>query len=109
MRNLLLLFILAFNVGLNAQEKSTSKETKTVISEKQIAKHQVIVKLEKKIDENGKEVIVSETTTIKIPESFPKYIDTGNPKKDENDYHDAKMKWIRENPEEFEKIKHLNL
>lgn len=92
-----------------AQETNVDKEIKPVSKEKTIAKHQVNVKLEKKIDENGKEVIVSETTTIRIPDSFPKYFDTGNPKKDEADYYDAKMKWIEENPDEFEKIKHLKL
>ena len=94
---------------ISAFAMSQSKPEKIKPVEKRIAKDQVMVKLEKQKDENGKDIIVSHTTKIKIPESFPNYIDTGDPKKDENVYHEAKMKWIKEHPEGYEKIKHLNL
>lgn len=44
-----------------------------------------------------------------VPESFPRYLDTGNSKEDLERYHNQKQKWIEEHPEEFEKIKHLKL
>ncbi len=44
-----------------------------------------------------------------VPEDFPRYIDTGNPKIDLVNYYNAKQKWIKKNPERFEKIKTLNL
>ncbi|MCX7954137.1 MAG: hypothetical protein N3A01_02985 [Bacteroidales bacterium] len=44
-----------------------------------------------------------------VPDNFPRYKNTGNPKEDLNRYHNEKQKWIKENPEEYEKIKHLNL
>ncbi len=44
-----------------------------------------------------------------VPEDFPRFIDTGNPKKDLDNYYKAKQEWIKNNPERFEKIKHLNL
>jgi hypothetical protein len=45
----------------------------------------------------------------KLPVDFPKYNDTGNPKEDEARYHEQKQKWIKKHPDEYEKIKHLNL
>jgi len=44
-----------------------------------------------------------------VPESFPHFVDTGNQKADEVVYFNAKQKWIKDNPAEFEKIKHLDL
>jgi len=44
-----------------------------------------------------------------VPEDFPRYKDTGNPKLDGARYHDEKQAWIKKHPKEFEKIKHLNL
>jgi len=44
-----------------------------------------------------------------VPDDFPKYIDTGNHKIDAANYYNAKQQWIRNNPEGFEKIKHLAL
>jgi hypothetical protein len=69
----------------------------------------VDVKLTKQLDENGKTHVVATKTETKIPADFPKYKDTGNPKQDRADYYDAKQKWIKEHPVEFEKIKHLHL
>lgn len=88
-------------------EQIPSKENPVVI---QKAKKHVYVELSKEIDENGQQkVVAKEVKTIEIPESFPKYIDTGNPKEDEARYYEAKQKWIKEHPQEYEKIKHLNL
>ncbi len=44
-----------------------------------------------------------------VPDDFPRYHDTGNPKLDGARYHEAKQAWIKKNPKAFEKIKHLNL
>ncbi len=44
-----------------------------------------------------------------VPEDFPKFEDTGHPKADLDRYYRAKQEWIKNNPEKFEKIKHLNL
>ncbi len=44
-----------------------------------------------------------------VPEDFPRFKDTGNPKADLDRYYQAKQEWIKNNPERFEKIKHLNL
>lgn len=44
-----------------------------------------------------------------IPADFPHYIDNGNLKLDKVNYHNAKQEWIKNNPERFEKIKHLAL
>ncbi|MCX7863393.1 MAG: hypothetical protein N2449_10410 [Bacteroidales bacterium] len=44
-----------------------------------------------------------------VPDDFPRYIDTGNPKEDCARYHEAKQIWIQKNPERYEKIKHLKL
>jgi len=44
-----------------------------------------------------------------LPSDFPIFKETGNPKQDLANFHDAKQAWIKANPERFEKIKHLNL
>lgn len=44
-----------------------------------------------------------------VPDHFPRYKDTGNPKLDGARYHEEKQAWIKKYPQEFEKIKHLNL
>ena len=44
-----------------------------------------------------------------VPEDFPHFINTGNPKQDAENYHQAKQLWIKKNPARFEKIKHLAL
>jgi len=44
-----------------------------------------------------------------VPEDFPKYINTGNSKTDTAHYYQQKQLWIKNNPERFEKIKHLAL
>jgi len=45
----------------------------------------------------------------KLPSDFPKYIDTGNKKQDLATFHEAKQKWIKENPERYKKLQKLNL
>jgi len=44
-----------------------------------------------------------------IPEDFPKYIDTGDRKHDMNLYHERKQEWIKNNPELYNRIKHISL
>jgi len=55
-----------------------------------------------------KSVNNSKTKSL-LPADFPKFIDTGNAKLDDNNFHKAKQKWIKENPIRFQEIKHLNL
>jgi len=57
---------------------------------------------------SGTNVNNAEKTSI-LPADFPKYIDTGNKKQDLANFHEAKQKWIKENPERFKKIQKLNL
>ena len=42
--------------------------------------------------------------TVNLPEDFPKYIDTGNPSFDIQDYINRKQEWINNNPEKYAKI-----
>ncbi len=44
-----------------------------------------------------------------VPDNFPRFKDTGNPKLDRTRYSDEKQAWIKKHPQEFEKIKHLTL
>lgn len=44
-----------------------------------------------------------------VPDHFPRYKNTGNPKLDGARYHEEKQAWIKKYPQEYEKIKHLNL
>ncbi|HBX52494.1 MAG: hypothetical protein A2275_14470 [Bacteroidetes bacterium RIFOXYA12_FULL_35_11] len=93
---------------------SHSQNTDNLKNDKQgknlcASKNHVNVKLEKSVDNAGNKKVFATKTSVVIPADFPKYKDTGNPKKDRADYHDAKQKWIRKNPVEFEKIKHLHL
>lgn len=39
-----------------------------------------------------------------IPEDYPKYKDTGNPKADEENYAQKKKEWIEKNPEKYKEI-----
>jgi hypothetical protein len=40
----------------------------------------------------------------KIKNEVPKFVDTGNPEKDNQEYNKAKEKWINENPEKYDRI-----
>jgi len=51
----------------------------------------------------------NQETISQLPTDFPVFIDTGNKKQDLANFHDAKQKWIKENPERFKKIQKLNL
>jgi hypothetical protein len=44
-----------------------------------------------------------------VPDDFPRFKNTGNPKQDADNYHQAKQLWIKNNPEKFEKIKAIAL
>jgi hypothetical protein len=45
---------------------------------------------------------------VVLPSDFPSYVDTGNPKQDLANFHEAKQEWIKNNPENLKKIKHIN-
>ncbi len=108
----IIIFILAVGVtNLKAQSYSNYKITPTSVKvkksktskENSLDSRKVQSKIEylKNLDDYRKK--------NNVPEDFPKFIDTGNPKKDLDNYYKAKQEWIRKNPERFEKIKHLNL
>jgi hypothetical protein len=79
-----------------------------IVDKKQIQKNQI--QTEPNITSDSKVIDVEAyRKTNNVPEDFPRYIDTGNPKIDETNYHNAKQEWIRSNPDRFEKIKHLAL
>lgn len=100
----------AYSQTENKRNEKNIQPTKEHPVEIQKAKNHVYIELKKEKDEKGELKVVSkEVKRIEIPESFPKYIDTGNPKEDEANYYEAKQKWIKDHPDEYQKIRHLNL
>lgn len=95
-KHLLLLGIFCFIASASFSQTQMNNQKSSLIDGNE---HRVI-----------KDVESPTTPTIsKLPSDFPKFLDTGNSKNDLQIFHDAKQKWITENPERFEKIKHLNL
>lgn len=45
-----------------------------------------------------------EITIISEYNDYPKYIDTGNPQKDDATFKQKKIQWIKQNPEKYEKL-----
>jgi len=100
-------FFLSFmSYGQQVQENTVSKKTQLETNVKQVSTDKTDVK-EKSITKfKNMEQYRQENN---VPNDFPRYKDTGNPKADLDRYHKAKQKWIKKNPERFEKIKTLNL
>ncbi|NSW44213.1 MAG: hypothetical protein HPY79_00065 [Bacteroidales bacterium] len=101
-----LLYIPIFIMGQNVQQDNHKFNTKNPTQK-------VIVK---KVKVNEKKTVIQPNYPTEaylkahnVPEDFPRYKDTGNPKLDGARYHDEKQAWIKKHPKEFEKIKHLNL
>jgi hypothetical protein len=44
-----------------------------------------------------------------IPDDFPRCLNTGNKRQDEDNYYKAQEVWIKNNPERFKKIKNTSL
>lgn len=44
-----------------------------------------------------------------IPDDFPRCLNTGNKRQDEDNYYKAQEVWINNNPERFKKIKNTSL
>ena len=105
------LLILAFAIlpVLTFAQKSIEKtvglkkETKVVVIKKQHNSQQTHNQRPTKI--HSEEYRIANN----IPSDFPRFIDTGNPKVDGENYFNAKQAWIKANPTRFEKIKHLSL
>jgi len=55
------------------------------------------------------ETNVNTKTVSLLPSDFPVFVNTGNKKQDLANFHNAKQKWIKENPERFKEIQKLNL
>lgn len=101
------LFVIGLSVMVSAQTKEEFSQTKPkphVVVKKRVVSP---VNLQKKntIDIHSEEYRQKNN----IPDDFPRYINTGNEKQDEELYFNAKQEWIKNNPERFEKIKHLAL
>ncbi|MBI4649162.1 MAG: hypothetical protein HY738_21860 [Bacteroidia bacterium] len=47
---------------------------------------------------------LSVENTQQLPDDFPKFINTGNPEKDRENYKFAKEKWIEKNPELYKNL-----
>lgn len=106
MRTVFLFFFIFLSYLLSAQnnlnsEAAKKQQVKLEVSEVKMSVQQAEIKrcypTEEYLIQNN------------VPEDFPRYKDTGNPKQDCARYHEAKQEWIRNNPERYEKIKHLNL
>ena len=107
---LLLLFVFVVSIGYAQEavkvEKPDGEKAEQTVKAPQ--KHVEVI-LTKEISNDGKVITKKTVRETKIPEDFPKYVDTGDPKNDRVRFYEEKQKWIKENPERFEKIKHLNL
>lgn len=100
---ILLLPLLSFSQQTDNKALSKKNKTAVVVEKKQI--NSQAIHNEQLIDIYSDEY----RNANGVPEDFPRYKDTGNPKLDKANYHDAKQLWIKNNPERFEKIKQLAL
>ena len=101
-------FFFSFSYGQQVQENSVSKKTQleTNVKQKQVSTSKTDVKEKSMAKFKNMEQYRQENN---VPDNFPRYKDTGNQKADLDKYYKAKQKWIKKNPERFEKIKTLNL
>lgn len=51
----------------------------------------------------------NERMLLGIPDDFPRCLNTGNKRQDEDIYYKAQEVWIKNNPERFKKIKNTSL
>lgn len=93
----------AFSQQTDSKKQVQKKQTTISVENKQLQAEPTPVSESKAID------LELYRKTNNVPDDFPRYQDTGNPKIDESNYHDAKQEWIKNNPARFEKIKHLAL
>ncbi len=102
----ILLLLFPFLLFSQNQEKTTtltqSKNDKSVVVKKTKANVETV----KDVPNYPSEEYLK---AHQVPDDFPRYKDTGNPKLDNARYHDEKQQWFQKNPDRFEKIKHLNL
>lgn len=103
----LFLYILPMYLWCQQENQSSHKFEKKNTAQK------VIVQ---KVKANDKKAVIQPNYPTEeylkanqVPDHFPRYKNTGNPKLDEARYHEEKQAWIKKNPQEYEKIKHLNL
>ena len=102
-------FFLSFiSYGQQVQENSVPKKTQleTNVKQKQVSTSKVDIREKSMAKFKNMEQYRKEHN---VPDDFPRYKDTGNPKIDLDRYYKAKQKWIKKNPEQFERIKTLNL
>lgn len=93
----------AGDVKTNTSQGSATLNTQPVLS----AKDQEKLSRAAKQDAEKGNTPQREITVVDYP-GYPKYTVTGNAKQDELNYQEAKMKWIRENPEEYKKLLNKN-
>ena len=102
------LFFSFVGYGQQAQENTITPKSQleTNVKQKQVSTAKVDVR-EKSMEKFKNMEQYRQDNNV--PDDFPRYKDTGNPKTDLAKYQKAKEKWIKKNPEKFEKIKTLNL
>lgn len=108
MKTCMIVFLFAlpfYMLGQNVQQNSEKFNKKT--SQKVIVRQ--VKANEKKAEIQQNYPTEEYLKANNVPNDFPRYKDTGNPKIDGARYHDEKQAWIKKNPKAFEKIKHLNL
>jgi len=113
-----ILFISIFVLTSNAQDEKTSvkKESNTSLNRSDLRKENQHVKIESSeiqvemrqdkvdtsaihISDKAKHQQKKNNSHRPLPDDFPKYINTGNPEKDQEDYQQRREQWIKENPE----------
>lgn len=109
MRNILIFFLLIFPVFLIGQNVQQNEQKINKKNQSQKVVVQKIKANEKKATIHPCYPTEEYLKSNNVPDDFPRYKDTGNPKLDGARYHDEKQAWIKKHPKEFEKIKHLNL
>ena len=99
----LLLPVVVFSQQTAEKSSILNKQTKVIDVKKHIQTQPTLVAKTETVN------MESYRKANGVTDDFPRYRDTGNPKIDKANYHDAKQEWIKDHPVEFEKIKHLNL
>lgn len=112
MKKLISTAILIIFLSLVSYSQQVDKDNKenSLQTSKKVQKKSTIKQLDIRVIASSKyQHIEQYRIENNVPDDFPKYVDTGNPKVDNANYYEEKQKWIKKNPGRFEKIKHLNL
>ena len=94
---------LTFSQQLEKEYLNSKKEIKQKVV-KHVDLSQVIVN-QTTPKQMIKPLTESERISFGVPEDFPRCQNSGNKRKDEDDYYKAQQIWIKNNPDRFGKIK----